>query len=225
MINFQSKASKKYFNFLCIFALVFLASFLALYGLGLVPDQISSGNAPADYVKLGLYTGTDNTYSQTQSPLSTNTNTPAKVGPLPVKIVIPNAGVDISVSDPNTTDNSILDQYLTEGAVRYPGSGYLGVGNLFLFGHSSTLAVVHNPAYRTFNNINTLQAGDEIDVYSTSTKYIYKVRTEQMVEADKEEVNLSAPQNMLTISTCDLLGSTKEDRYVVQADYVSQESL
>ena len=144
---------------------------------------------------------------------------------IPIKIQIPNVGVDVSISDPNNADSEILNQYLLKGAVRYPGSGYPGSGNLFIFGHSSTLGVVHNQAYKAFNKIENLKAGDEISVYSTSTKYIYKVRDVRTVKASQEEVDLTTKENMLTISTCDLIGSTNEYRYVVRADYVRKENI
>ncbi len=210
-----NKTHKKYINFGLIFISIFCVTFFVLYMLGLVPEELlSSGNSPADSIKLGLF----------QNGVG-DQNSNASIKDVPVKIKIQKVGVDVSISDPNTTNNEILNQYLLKGAVRYPGSGYLGSGNLFVFGHSSTLSVVHNQAYKAFNNIEDLKEGDEIDVYSTSTKYIYKVRDVRPVNASQEEVDLTSKENMLTLSTCDLLGSTKEARYVVRADYVSKENI
>ena len=206
---------KKYLNFSLIFTAIFVVTFVVLYVLGFVPEELlSNGNSPADSIKLNLLENGSATGNKVETAKD-----------VPIKIEISKVGVNISVSDPNTTDNAILNEYLLKGAVRYPGSGYPASGNLFLFGHSSTLSVVHNQAYKAFNGIENLKAGDEIDVYSTSTKYIYKVRDERLVKASEEQVDLNSSQNMLTLSTCDLFGSTKELRYVVRADYVSQTSL
>ncbi len=206
---------KKYINFGLIFTGIFVVTFIVLYVLGFVPEELlPNGNSPADALKLNLLQNG-----------STSQNQVVTAKDIPTKIQIPKVGVDISVSDPNTIDNAILNEYLLKGAVRYSGSGYPASGNLFLFGHSSTLSVVHNQAYKAFNGIENLKAGDEIDVYSTSTKYVYKVRDERLVQASKEEVDLTSKENMLTLSTCDLFGSTKELRYVVRADYVSKVSL
>lgn len=210
-----NKNQKKYINFGLIFAGVFVVTFVVLYVLGFVPEELlSNGNSPADAVKLNLLQGG-----------TSNQIVNAEPKDIPLKIQIPTVGVDVSISDPNTTDNAVLNQYLLKGAVRYSGSGYAGSGNLFLFGHSSLLSVVHNQAYKAFNGIEKLKAGDEIDIYSATAKYVYKVRDERLVKASEEEVDISSKENMLTLSTCDLLGSTNEARYVVRADFVSKTSL
>ncbi|MEI8338079.1 MAG: sortase [bacterium] len=206
---------KKYLHFSLIFTSIFTVTFVVLYALGFVPEEIlTTGNSPADILKLNLLQSGSN---------SQNVTTITKE--IPVKIQIPEVGVDVSISDPNNPDSAILNQYLLKGAVRYPGSGYPGSGNLFIFGHSTTLDVVHNQSYKAFNKIQNLKAGDEISIYSTSTKYIYKVRDVRTVKASQEEVDLTTKENMLTLSTCDLIGSTNEYRYVVRADYLRKESL
>ncbi|MFA6463691.1 MAG: sortase [Candidatus Paceibacterota bacterium] len=206
---------KKYLIFSLFFVGIFSATFIVLYFLGFVPEELlPSGNSPADTLKLSLFQ--NGTVDQPKD---------VSVKDVPIKIQIPEVGVNVNILDPNDPDNAVLNQYLLKGAVRYPGSGYPGNGNLFIFGHSSTLAVVNNQAFKAFNKIENLKAGDEISVYSSSTKYIYKVRDVRMVVASKEEVDLTTKENMLTLSTCDLLGATKEDRYVVRADYVGKTSL
>ena len=210
-----NKKQKKYLTFSLIFVGIFIGTFLVLYMLGLVPEELlTNGNSPADSIKLGLFQSGTNGQDKNEGPKD-----------IPLKIQIPNVGVDVSISDPNTTDNAVLNEFLLKGAVRYPGSGYAGSGNLFLFGHSSLLSVVHNQAYKAFNKIQDLKPGDEIDVYSATAKYIYSVRDERLVKASEEEVDIASKENMLTLSTCDLLGATNEARYVVRADYVSKVSL
>ncbi len=209
------RKQKKYINFGIIFIGIFSITFAILYFIGFVPEEIlTTGNSPADIIKLNLFQNS-----------SINKNLSSTAKDIPIKIQIPKVGVDVSISDPNNADSAILNQYLLKGVVRYPGSGYLGSGNLFLFGHSSALDVVHNQAYKSFNKIENLKEGDEISVYSISTKYIYKVRDVRTVKASQEEVDLTTKENMLTLSTCDLIGSTNEYRYVVRADYVRKENL
>lgn len=239
MLKIKDKNTKRYIQFGLIFLAIFVVTFCVLYVLGLVPEELlSNGDSPADAIKLGLLQGSqdnpqDNTQNNTQSNTQDNsqanstTQTSVILSPndVPIKIQIPIVGVDAAITDPNSTDNAVLNEYLLKGAVRYPGTGYPGSGNLFLFGHSSTLAVVHNQAFKTFNKIENLKSGDEIYIYTNSAKYTYKVRDERRVEASQEEVNLDSTQNMLTLSTCDLLGSTKEFRYVVRADFVGKENV
>lgn len=155
----------------------------------------------------------------------TTTQTPvAEAGELPVRISIPHIGVDTIVQNPATTNISVLDDLLTKGSVRYPGSGLAGKGNMFLFGHSTGLRVVNNQAYRAFNNIKNLQAGDEITVYAENKKYIYRVRDVTLVDSTEAWVDLSVTSPMLTLSTCNTFGK-KEERHVVQADFVRSETL
>ena len=75
-----------------------------------------------------------------------------------------------------------------------------------------------------FNNIKTLNQGDEITVYSDTKKYIYAVRDVKLVDSNEAWVDLSVKTHMLTISTCNTFGK-KEERHVVQADFVRSESL
>lgn len=136
-----------------------------------------------------------------------------------IRVSIPNAGVDSSISNPLSRNIVVLDEELKSGAVRYPGSGTPGDGNMFLFGHSTSFSRVINQAYKTFNNIQNLKAGDEIYVYSEDKKYLYKVRNIDLVSAEEALVSFDTNETMLTISTCNTFGQ-KQERYVVEADYV-----
>jgi len=136
----------------------------------------------------------------------------------PRRITIGKIGVDAVVKNPVSTDIQTLNNYLAEGAVRYPGSGNPGNGNLFMFGHSSSLSNVWNQAYKTFNNLGDLSPGDMISVETISGTYTYYV-----IEVEfKEDVAIYVPfdsgENMLTLSTCNNFGS-KEDRVVVRANF------
>ncbi len=138
---------------------------------------------------------------------------------VPDRIMVPSLGINAVVRNPTSTSISHLDSELTKGAVRYPGSGTIGKGNMFIFGHSTGLSVVQNQAYRIFNELHKTKKGDEILLTSGSTTFVYKVRSVSKVDKNDTLVKFDTATNMLTISTCDSFGS-KSDRYVVEADYV-----
>jgi LPXTG-site transpeptidase (sortase) family protein len=140
---------------------------------------------------------------------------------MPLRVIIEKAGVDSRVYSPKETDIPTLDNYLTKGAVHYPGSGFPGIGNMFLFGHSTSLSVVRNQAYKTFNNIQYLSRGDVIKVYTQKHIYHYAVTTVREARAEEVFVDLNRIETMLTISTCNTFGA-KEDRFIVEAGFVER---
>ena len=94
------------------------------------------------------------------------------------------------------------------------------MGNVVLFGHSSYLPVVGNQAYKTFNGIQKLVAGDMITVYSSGTTYTYRVRAPpKRKQTILPAIPLSIAGKVLTLVTCNPL-RRKEDRFVVTADFV-----
>lgn len=137
---------------------------------------------------------------------------------IPNKIEIPKIGVSSNIQVPSSIDVSTLDAALARGAVYYPGSGTLQGGNMFLFGHSTNWKVVNNQAYKTFNDLDKLVQGDEIEITSADKKYIYKVTSVKRASQDDIKVEFNKGNRMLTISTCDTFGK-KQDRWVVEADY------
>ena len=152
-----------------------------------------------------------NTISETTVPIAETQS------PQPVRIVIEDIGVDTSISNPNSTDIEVLDRALLSGAVRYPGSGELGTdANVLIFGHSSYLPVVKNKAYKAFNEIGTLERGDEVVVYSDTHRYVYTVETVRLANAEEALVEFSAQEPMLTLATCNTFGA-KQERWVVTA--------
>lgn len=189
--------------FLVNLFIILTLTFSSLYLFGLVPESFKYmiGRAPVKESKGN------------------------RVGNLPLSIKIPNIGVDAQIYNPATTSIDILNDYLSKGAVRYPGSGLLdGGGNIFVFGHSTGFKIVNNQAYKTFNGIEDLKKDDLIHVYSDKYDYTYKVTFVKLVSADKALVEFNTKNNMLTLSTCDNFGA-KSDRYVVESVFVSKTSL
>ena len=144
---------------------------------------------------------------------------------LPVKIVIPKINLSATVANPTTTDTNVLDQDLLSGAVRYPTSARLGEnGNVVIFGHSSYLPIVGNQAYKTFDGIQKLVAGDLIIVSSSDEAYTYQVESVTKESANDAVIPLSVAGKELTLSTCDSFSATT-DRFVVVADFVESHAI
>lgn len=134
----------------------------------------------------------------------------------PSYISIEKIGVDSVIELPNTQNIEILDQSLQKGAVHYPGSGGIEKGNIFIFGHSTNWKIVKNQAYKTFNDLDKLEKGDEIILEADGKKYTYLVDTVNLVNESESLVNLDTIEKKLTISTCNSFGD-KQERWVVEA--------
>ena len=139
----------------------------------------------------------------------------------PVRISAQKAGIDFEVVNPQNSDIKTLDAALSYGVVRYPDSARLGErGNMLLFGHSSFLPIVRNPAYKALNGVKNLKEGDIISVYSEKAEYRYKVNKVTLAAAEDVLVDLRKTEGRkLTISTCNSFGA-KEERYVAEAEFV-----
>jgi LPXTG-site transpeptidase (sortase) family protein len=200
----------KFYLAFYVLAISFL-SFTALYLLGGVPTELRVLDQPIPF-------GTDEPHSFASTTSATGgaaTSTPE----YPIRIMIDKIGVDTAVSNPASSDISILNDALLKGAVRYPGSGTLGKGNMFIFGHSSGLRVINNQAFKAFNNLKDLTIGDTIQIHSANKGYNYKVTSVSLVDDDEALVTFSNDKNMLTLSTCNVFGQ-KQERYVVEAQFV-----
>lgn len=187
-------------HFIGTFVLVFFVTLVILASFGFVPFSAEGAQGQ-------------------EAAVSNTSRTP---GPeMPIRIVIKDAGVDASIENPVSTDIAVLDAALRNGAVRYPTSAKLNEnGTVFLFGHSSYLPVVLNPAYKTFNDIQKLKRGSEIRVQSEGFEYVYTVAAVNMVDAGAALIDLSRGNaKKLVLSTCDSFGA-KSERFVVEADFV-----
>ncbi len=209
-IGAAKRATAKKWSFFAIFALILLVSVSTLARLDLLPESPKKiASEPATTTVLGA-----------------STSTPAvAISELPLSIEIPKINMRVSISNPTTTDIVALDQYLLAGAVRYPTSAKLGeVGNVVLFGHSSYLPVVRNPAFKAFNDIQKLKAGDTVIVSSSGTAYTYRVRSVAKESTTSAGIPLDVTGKVLTLSTCDSFGAVT-DRFVVTADFVESHSV
>ncbi|KND49760.1 MAG: hypothetical protein AB203_01580 [Parcubacteria bacterium C7867-008] len=196
------KVSTKKWSFMVAFALVFLTSYSSLIALDLVPV------AP---VKVAT--------NLTASAIQAVTTRPES----PTKIEIPSIKLSVTVSNPDSSEVSVLDNALLKGAVRYPSSSNLGeAGNVIIFGHSSYLPIVNNPAFKAFDGIQDLKPGDRIKVIGSDHVYEYAVETVVKADAESDSIPLVVTGSKLTLATCNSFG-TKSDRFVVTANLVKSD--
>lgn len=203
--GFQKAYSKKW-SFLVAFLAVFFMSFSVLVSFDVVPEAPKVAETP--------------TVSLAASPLVATGVTPKGQGDLPVRIEIPSVGVKATVANPSSTDIDVLDAALLKGVVRYPTSAKLGEeGNVIIMGHSSYLPVVHNQAFKAFNEIQNLKVGEEILVHADGRTYVYAVEKVMEADAKSAAIPLSVAGQKLTLATCDSFGDTS-GRFVVTANLV-----
>ena len=204
------KIRARKWSFLGLFCVLFFAMVFILARLDLLPEM-----AQVPSVARVTLSTSPRIAANTRVPL------PAPRVELPISIAIPALNLAATIANPDTANVATLDTLLLKGAVRYPTSAKLGeTGNVVLFGHSSYLPVVGNQAYKTFNGIQKLVAGDIVTVSSSGTSYTYRVRSVAKESADDNSaIPLLTAGKVLTLVTCDSFGA-KSDRFVVVADFV-----
>lgn len=206
-----------------VFGVVFLITFSILYSIGLIPIEFlgSSNGSPSVVEKLqdnslkqiGL--SVDNDSQKVSYSADYNNDLISD----PIRIEAASIGLNSIIKNPSTTDYRELDNALLQGAVHYPGSGNVETGNMFIFGHSTGYRIVNNKAFQVFNNIHSLENGDEIKIYTTNKEYVYKVISVKLVDSREELISFNGGSgHLLTLSTCNSFGQ-KTDRYVVQAQF------
>lgn len=137
---------------------------------------------------------------------------------LPTEIEIPSLNKKFPISNPVTTNVQALDAALLTSVVRYPTSAKLGEdGNVIIFGHSSHLPIVRNDLYKAFNDIETMQKGQEIIVRGGGYEYVYAVESIAKANAEVDIIPLVVDGKKLTIATCNSFGS-KDGRFIVTAE-------
>ena len=145
LIRAGGRAYARKWSFFGLFAFVFLGSVLLLATFDLLPET-----PPAEVA-----------VAASSPNVIVNASKVVEVVEAPMRIEIPSINLSATISNPSTVDIVTLDRALLSGVVRYPTSAKLGeLGNVVLFGHSSYLPIVGNQAYKTFNGIQKLVAGD-----------------------------------------------------------------
>jgi len=207
------------YSFIQWWIFVSLVTIITLSAFGLVPQK-------ARDLQNQVYTFMlhKNISASVESPNVSLESAVVVVPEFPTRVTIESANIDFVIVEPESADITILDKALSKGIVHYPGSGLLGEeSNVFLFGHSSNLKNVRNPAYKALTGIEKVSIGDEIVVESDTKEYIYKVTSVRLAKSHEIRVDFNTGEKELTLSTCDTFGK-KEDRYVVRAEFISSQS-
>lgn len=214
LVRVGQRIHTRKWSFLGIFCIAFFGSVSVLAHFDLLPETPKQSN-------------TSSVTLLANPNIATNVSVPVEIDrvELPMSISISAIQLSSTIANPETTNIEMLDKLLLKGAVRYPTSAKLGeTGNIVLFGHSSYLPIVNNQAYKTFNGIQKLVAGDVIIVSSSGTSYTYRVRTVAKESTTDAGIPLSVTGQVLTLATCDSFGA-KTDRFVVTADFVESHSI
>ena len=193
-------------SFAGAFVLLFTLSFVVLAGADALPEPVSTTDSAEEVVE--------------------DTETIEVANPeMPVRVVAETIDLDVTISNPSSTNVHVLDNALLKGAVRYPTTALAGEeGTMLLFGHSSYRPVIYNQAYKAFNNVQKLENGDIVSVLSDTTEYRYKVTGVRVADATEDVVELRTTGKYLVLVTCDSF-TAKTSRFVVTAEFVGTYSL
>jgi LPXTG-site transpeptidase (sortase) family protein len=214
------------------FALWFGVLVAGMTVLGLVPDAFM-GAVPGERLVKETYSGfmswvtgdTDDSDKQpaVRTEAKQEDRFPGVTSTDVIRIRAPKVDIDAPIMHPVSTDVTMLDNALKNGAVYYPGSGTPNSGNIFIFGHSTNWAVVQNQAYKTFNGLKDLQKGDEMYLDTDDTTFVYRVDSIVLADADDAFVTFDSSVPKLTVSTCNTFGE-KQERHIVEATLVATET-
>lgn len=141
-------------------------------------------------------------------------------GEVPQVLSIPSLSINATIQNPGQASVEVLDSALKRGPVYYSGSGYPGIKNMLIFGHSTGFSVVHNQSYKVFNNIKNGKVGQLVYVRSASGVSTYKITAVKKVSKYNTWIQFESSKPMLTLATCDSFGKAS-DRWVLEADFVS----
>jgi LPXTG-site transpeptidase (sortase) family protein len=213
MIPIEDKKNfyKNSIYFISVAIAIFTISFLFLYFLGLVPNSFKGPQEINENFDLDYWVGD---YDIVEENILVGDTKPDR-------IVIDKIGVDTVVGQPQSRSVSVLDQFLTKGAVYYPGSGTIETGNMFIFGHSTGIRVVQNQAYKTFNGLNKLLSGDIITVEADGSTYEYVVTKVKLLNEDDALITFDNTKRTLTLSTCNTFGA-KQERWIVESEFLRE---
>lgn len=219
-------------RFLMVFLGIFFLASAILYIIDFVPEPVQDKNVEPE-VKAEPFVAIVDVSEVQAKPQQTVAKNPVPrtyataamptgTAEVPVRIVVKDVGVDTRIENPTASDITTLDNELLKGAVRYPGSAFLNENaDVLLFGHQSYLPVVHNKAFKAFNDLQKLKEGAEIVVYSNKAEYRYRVTSVTLAHSHDGKVALGQNIPGLVLVTCNSLGA-KEDRYIINAEFISR---
>ena len=157
-------------------------------------------------------------------------NMEIEITPYDNRIVIPKIGKNIplvDISHPNVQGvdelNDIFMDELENGVVRYPGSAKPGEdGNTFIFWHSSNFPWMEGKYNDVFALLDKVVFDDEVIVYYGQEKFVYKIRSKNVIRPGDVSVLKSNPEiwaSEITLMTCWPIGTTL-NRLILTGDLV-----
>lgn len=141
----------------------------------------------------------------------------------PTKLTIPAVKVDAPVVNVPTAKNSDILMGLRDGVVQLPNGVDFGrPGKVVIFGHSSGQPLSPGNYKFVFTLLNKLEVGQRIVVDYKGTRYIYQVKTTEVVlPTDISVLNqANNGRHYLTLITCSPVGSNTH-RLIVNAEQIS----
>lgn len=132
-------------------------------------------------------------------------------------LVISKLNIDVPViQNVDGTNKNNYTKALQEGVAHYKGTALPGeTGNIFIFGHSSSLDL-DSKYNEIFKNLNDLENGDAISIFYQDKNYQYQVFQKAIIEPDDLSVLDQDQDYILTLMTCWPIGTT-DQRLVVRA--------
>lgn len=137
-------------------------------------------------------------------------------------LVISKIGITVPIiKDVDSVNEEVYLKALEGGVAQYRGTPLPGgLGNSFIFGHSSYYADKPGRYKQIFRKLNELAVGDEMIVREKSTDLRFRVTRSVIIEPTDFSV-LAQPgdKKQLTLMTCWPPGTT-DKRYIIQAELI-----
>jgi len=216
----------RWMPFFAVFFVVVFVTYAILFAFDFYPEPATDDVVPETTTQV-----VDATVPASNSAPASLNETPepdvTPVGsPYPLRLTFDTFDRSVAVRNPESAENSVLDEALRDGVARHPHSADLvDTGNMLILGHSSYLPNVFNRNFQAFNGIENLKWGDLIRLTSSDTEYVYRVN--RVYHAPASDIFVPVGEETtpkLTLVTCNVLGA-KEDRYVLEASLVDTVAL
>ncbi len=138
-------------------------------------------------------------------------NLDIEITPYENRVVIPKIGKNIPLIEIEnqqiSTEKALNDLFMKElekWIIRYPGSAKPGnIWNSFIFWHSSNFPWIQWEYNEVFASLYKLEFWDEIIIYYNQEKYIYKIRTKNVISPkDVSMFKKKKQSSEVTLMTC-----------------------
>ncbi|MEN9604420.1 MAG: hypothetical protein RJB39_105 [Candidatus Parcubacteria bacterium] len=219
-----SESEKKFLKKLTIVGLIVVCAVALLSGLAQVINvyQTEGSTGLRRLVAQGDTENTGQKVVEFNQSVEKTVGVQTNVGELPLYIEVPSLDIQSEVEAPTTMTVSVLDAALNRGPVYYQGSGSPGDRNMLIFGHSTGFSIVHNKAYKVFNEIKNAKTGALVYIRTSSGVHTYRTINVKKVSKYNAWIQFNSAKPLLTLATCDSFGKAS-DRWVLEAEYIGFE--